>query len=1416
MIAKLSSRMGLRVAALAAIASVGVVQSAFAQRLDSPNPLQGRIGVKSSRSLVTAGSFLENQGQWHEDARFLGRSRGLDTWLTDQGVKFDFYTMRRTETPVLTGGKNTVNQIMKSGHVVSMEFAGSLPSSTSRGIGELPGKVNYITPNSGVGTGSGSARVFGEARLQNLYSGVNARIYFDQGQPRYDLLVAPGADPNQIRMRFNGADRVRLSSSNAILLQLGSQEVSVGDLQTYQVVNGERQNVISQFSVAVDGTVRVQVGNYDRTKPLVIDPVVYSTLLGGNWAAPDNLNPADDIGFGIAVDQFNNAYVGGSTTVPTFPTSIGAYDETPVGQEGFITKFNTEGTDVIYSTLVGGTGADSVFAVAVGSDGSAYAGGSTLSTDLTAVSAAQGTNGGGQDGFVLKLNPAGTAATYLTYVGGAGLDGIAGLAIDSNGAAYVTGSTRSANLPVTGAAFQAARSGSQDGFVTKVNASGSSFDYCTYLGGNDTAATTDDDACNDIAVDSNGFAYVCGTTFVGSFPFVAGSYDTVNNLQDGFVAKLNQGGSALVYSTFLGGNSGDSCYSIDVDSAGFAYVIGQTQSFNFPKTAGAFDTSYNLGTDNFLTKVNLAGNALVYSTFLRTSSGPAVNKVRIDNLGQAHIVGSAASTSTIPVTANADNATGRGGVDAFVLVMNGSGTNSIFCSWYGGSLDDGGFSIALDGARNAYITGLTRSCVTAGQTPFPTTAGAYREALPPDNTATTAWFDAFAMKIKTRIPLTIQALTVTPNQIVGGESATGTITLSGPASTGGALVTFTSSNPSLVPTPASFVIPAGSNTQNFTVNTLANVTDVTTVQLRAFVEGDSKTATLTIGPMLTTLTLSNSTVVGGNVVTGRVTLFKVATGPISVNLNSTDPAVASVPATVTVPAGTDTVTFDVTTTGVSSPVTVDISASFAGLTRTQSLTVLPANLASIVFDPAQVSGGTTSSCTVSLDGAAPAGGVTVALSASDPAATVPPSVDIPAGSRSVTFDVPTAVVTTNTNVVVTGTYNSVSVNGSLDVLVTDLISFSITPNSVLGGNQATGTVGINVPAASGGVVIQLAAISPLGAPVSLPPTVVVPAGATTADFTIDTFGVTADVDVTIEATYGTTQLQAVLQVRQIRFTLTLNPTSVPGGNTSIGTITLDEAAPTGGVDFDLASSNTNATVPLTVSVAEGQTVTTFAVDTVPVAADETADISASVAGGTPEVATLDILGARPLSLVLNPTSVPGGFSSTGTVTLSGPAPAGGATVTLSSNAAAATVPPSIVIPQGQTTGTFTVNTTAVAGTVQATITASRLGTDVSADLTITSAQLLNFTINPNRLRGGLTATGTITLTAAAPPGGAVITITNTNTRVWSVTSTTVTVPAGQTTFNFAIVTNRVSRTQTTQITAQYQSVQRSAVLTVTR
>ena len=458
-----------------------------------------------------------------------------------------------------------------------------------------------------------------------------------------------------------------------------------------------------------------------------------------------------DQGQDITVDAAGSAYVTGLTGSSDFPTTGGAFDttlDTGVALDAFVTKLNPAGSALVYSTFLGGNDTDLGFGIAVDTSGSAYVTGHTGSSNFPTTSGAP--HNGNFDVFVTKLNPSGSALVYSTLFGGINFEQGNRIALDTSGSAYVTGQTTSPNFPTTAGVFDTTLNGGTAAFVTKLHPSGAALVYSTFLDG------FSNDFGNGIAVDASGSAYVTGETFSFDFPTTAGAFSTTfNGFSDAFVTKLNATGSAIVYSTFIGGSNNDWGRGIAVDTSGSAYVVGETFSPNFPTTVGAFDTTHNGERDAFVAKLNASGSApLIYSTFVGGSALEFARDLAVDASGSVYITGVTFSPN-YPTTADAFDTTWNDSADPFVTKLDPFGSALVYSTFLGGTATDVGNGIAVDASGNAYVTGETLA------NDFPTTVDAFDTTYNGTGEFNTA--DAFVTKLSTTTSGIPATLTLNPS-----------------------------------------------------------------------------------------------------------------------------------------------------------------------------------------------------------------------------------------------------------------------------------------------------------------------------------------------------------------------------------------------------------------------------------------------------------------------------------------------------------------------------------------------------------------------------------------------------------------------------------------------------------------------------
>ena len=660
----------------------------------------------------------------------------------------------------------------------------------------------------------------------------------------------------------------------------------------------------------------------------------------------------------------------------------------------------------------------------------------------------------------------------------------------------------------------------------------------------------------------------------------------------------------------------------------------------------------------------------------------------------------------------------------------------------------------------------------------------------------------------TVVPANLAGLSLSPAAVGGGSASTGTVTLSGPAGPAGSVVTLKSDSASAT-VPATVTVASGKTSASFAAST-KGVDTQTTANITAILGSASFTQGLTISPAsLASLTLAPASVQGGKTSTGTVTLSGIA-GPsgTAVALKTSNANAATVPASVTVPAGKSTATFTVTTVPVASDTTLQVSGTLNSVTQSARLTVTAPTLVSLVLNPTSVPAGTTSTGTVTVSGPAPTAGLPVSLSSSSTSASVPGTVTVAGGATSAAFTVSTTGVDATTTATITASLAGLKQTATLTVDASTLSGVSLNPTTVLGGGPSTGTVNLSGPAGPSGAVVTLTSSSQSA---KVPVSVKIPFGNTSATFTVTTTGVNTLTSAVVAASFGGTSAQANLSITPVQIsTLSVSPTSVQGGTSATGTVTLNGPAAVGGTTVSLSSSNGSAGVHASITIPTGQASGTFSIQTATVSSATSATITAS-ANGSSATASLTVTAPILTGLTLSPATIAGIGTSTGTVTLSGPASSGGAAVSLRSAVPSVAVPASVTIPAGSTSSTFTVSASAVTSQTTAAISASFGSVTKSVNLTLLPLTLSGVSVSPNRIQGGASGVGTVSLNGNAPSGGVTVLLKSSLAGVKVPAS--VKIPSGQSSASFTVTTIGTASEKSSTITATWGST--SVTTTVT-
>jgi len=686
--------------------------------------------------------FIPNQGQMDARVAYYLQGKDKTIYFTSEGLTY--VLSERSAGEEITGKTASVKERLSINpterelrsrrdqrrFAVKLDFVGTNADVRPSGEEKTGAVISYFKGKPG--EWKAGLPTYSRIVYKDLWPGIDVAYYGTVDKMKYEFIVHPGSDPSLIRLAYRGASAVEVNGEGRLEVRTPAGGFEDDRPVGYQEIDGKRMDVALRYLLEEQSEMKpgpgkeetvtksyvygFEVGAYDRTKLLVLDPAVL--VYCGYIAGSDY-----DYSAGITVDGSGNAYVTGWTksSQPTFPVAISP-DLTYNGgsSDAFVAKVNASGTALVYCGYIGGSGSDFGWDIAVDGLGNAYVTGRTDSTEATfpVIGGPGLTHNGGYDAFVAKVNTSGTALAYCGYIGGSDDDWGQDIAVDGSGNAYVTGWTKSSQptFPVA-IGPDLTHNGGYDAFVAKVNASGKALVYCGYIGG------SGNDFGWDITVDGSGNAYVTGETnsTEATFPGIGGPDLTHNGGYDAFVAKVNSTGITLLYCGYIGGSDYEYGYGIAVDGSGNAYVAGYTESTQgtFPVIGGP-DLTNNGNADAFVAKVNASGTALVYCGYIGGSDYEYGYGIAVDGSGNAYVTGSASSTeATFPVIGGPDLTYNGGDSDAFVAKVNGSGTALVYCGYIGGSDYDYGAGIAVDGSGNAYVTGETNST----QTTFPVVVG---------------------------------------------------------------------------------------------------------------------------------------------------------------------------------------------------------------------------------------------------------------------------------------------------------------------------------------------------------------------------------------------------------------------------------------------------------------------------------------------------------------------------------------------------------------------------------------------------------------------------------------------------------------------------------------------------------------------
>jgi hypothetical protein len=687
-----------------AITCLLLVASALAQ--SSTIPRSGRavaLDSPSQRNLPSSVPFpvralpltFERYEGRAGEVQFVSRAPGYTVLLEPRQM-----TMAFRNTADHAGTKRTLFPDSATTQFVRMRLLQSNPSSAPLPEEPLLAKTNYFIGNDPT-IWRTNVPLFRRVRFPSVYKNVDLVYYGSQRELEYDFVIRPGGQPQSIRFSVSGANRVKIAQGGDLVLQAGETRGILRQPVAYQMINGERREVAARFLPQGGNRYGIGVARYDRNSPLIVDPVLtYSTYLGGS---------SDEGIFGIGFDEDGNIYVAGETSSLDFPQKGSIQNHVGGNYDAFVSKFDAQGANLIYSTYLGGSNFDHAIGIHVDEHGSVCLAGITLSPDFPVKNAWQPALAGRANGFVSKVSPSGSELVFSTYLGGHGFDQISALAVDQDNAIYVAGGTNSLDFPVTSNAFQKQCDGGanngfcvEDAFVAKFDPKGRKLIYSTYLGGRgyDTAAG--------LAVNERGEAYVVGEAGSSDFPTKNPYQSSLLGLSDAFVSGLNAAGSGLVFSTFLGGTSFDTATDVALDGHDNIYVTGITASNDFP-IARAFQSTNKGGfSDVFITKFNPRASQLIYSTYYGGSGLDYPFRIAVNRKGGAALIGFTSSVD-FPTYRALNPIYAGGATDAFVVLLDGSGEHPRFSTYLGGTGDEYGYAVSVGCHNSVWVGGSTSS-----------------------------------------------------------------------------------------------------------------------------------------------------------------------------------------------------------------------------------------------------------------------------------------------------------------------------------------------------------------------------------------------------------------------------------------------------------------------------------------------------------------------------------------------------------------------------------------------------------------------------------------------------------------------------------------------------------------------------------
>jgi hypothetical protein len=1065
--------------------------------------------------------FIENKGQWNSEAKFFSNSKGVNQWITNDGVVYDFHKAKDASIEI--------------GHVVRMRFTGAGASGSST-EGELPlsGKLNYFKGNRPDKWVFGVRR-FTEAATTNIYSGISVRHYFEKGAPRYDLVVQPGANLGAVAMKFEGATGVKTLPNGNLAIGTSLGDVEEQGLFAYQMVNGVKTQIPCSMDVQ-NGVVRFSATGYDKTKALVVDPLVYATGFGDAVASPF-ITPIIKMNrHGQCITTVN--VFGEGDEYGDFPATTGAYQTTLRNKSDNIYVFglSADGSQLAFGTYLSGDGpdptsvssnpGDSAYGMVLDNEDNIILCGSAASSNFpTTPGAFQATNPAPQyvpTSFVAKLSSDGSKLLTSSYVGGQESSGADGVALDSQGNYWVTGSSdhgRSpGNFPVTPNAFVKSTP-SACGFLYKLSANGSHLLYSTLLGGQSENSDYTMQAYNmSVCVDSHDNAITIGTTNWPDFPTTVGAYQRTLGPKTSAetLVKVSSSGQ-VVFSTYFHGQVAVGWYPATVVSMPNDNVCfsGNADVAGFPLSPNAYQDSL---TDKpgctFVAQLSPDGKRLVYSTFLGNTD--ASSQLDVDYAG--NIALGTRAYRKFPVTDDAflpsfDYST-PWRAEPVAVILSPDETQLEFSSVYYGTSGD---EVVTGSQFNSVCFGTLGTIQIASQCgeSFPMTPGAY------NSDGTTA--AGFVANFQTKIWFALSG----PETLMSGSHSNGTIIL--PKDTPNDLTLSASSDNPAVHVDPQVTVLAGSHEQGFSIVSQHVDHDVY-VTISASYQTVTRTFTVRlVHGGVAGLAASQSSIAGSQTTTGTVTLNAVAGGSGAlVTLNSNSPAV-TVPTSAPVYNGSIAGSFQIKTSAVSVGVDAQVTASYNGTSKTITLVINPA-LQSLAVTVPSVVGGNSATGVVKFAGKASPSGAAVQLKSSSSAAVVPAGMAVLAGQTAGTFTVASNPVDSAATVTLSATSGGVTTSSTITIAPAQILTLTLYGGGTTIKSRSRGalTVNLNGKAGPSGRTLTLTSSD---SSVQVTSTAKLASGQSYAYVAINALSVTSAKQVTITVKDGVTTKTLIVTIQ---------------------------------------------------------------------------------------------------------------------------------------------------------------------------------------------------------------------------------------------------------------------------------------------